>query len=235
MVYDIHRQSAMSQTDLSQFIKHLIAASKYSAEKEPGVYKYCVCVPADSSNEKTAWVIEEYMAYSTTFRIGSTADSCRYEDKKTLDDHMASTPVRSMLDFVSTNPIVEGTPKIRYLSWIDDMVFTKQEVRQQKDPFLVVAELEFESGTRDESLKHWKANLDSSREESGCFIYGFAKDPEQPNRMYTFEVYENEDFLWNTHFKAAAVQETIEKTKDVRKNVTLSKLKMVNGYLARES
>ena len=48
--------------DCSQFIKHLIAASKYSAEKEPGVYKYCIAVPTDSSDEKTDWAIEEYVA-----------------------------------------------------------------------------------------------------------------------------------------------------------------------------
>jgi quinol monooxygenase YgiN len=157
----------------------------------------------------------------------------RYADKKTLDDHMASPPVVEMISFMTSSPIVEGTPKIRNLSWIDDMVFTKPEVREQKDPFIVFAELEFTSGARDGTLKHWKGNLDSSKKESGCFVYGFLKDPEQPDHMYTMEVYESEDFLWNTHVKAPAVQETIAKTEDARKNLILSKLKMVDGFLYR--
>lgn len=146
---------------------------------------------------------------------------------------MGSPPVAEMISFMTSNPIVEGTPKIRNLSWIDDMVFTKPEVRQQKDPFIVFADLEFESGARDGTLKHWKNNLNSSKEESGCFIYGFLKDPEQADRMYTLEVYESEKFLWETHVKAAAVQDTIGKTEGVRKNLILSKLKMVDGFLDR--
>ena len=163
----------------------------------------------------------------------ATVDSYRYADKKALDDHMATSPVKAMIDWMTTNPIVE-TAKIRNLSWLNDMVFTKPEVLQQKDPFPVFVELEFEPGKRDETLKYWKGNLDSSKEESGCFIYGFAHDPEQPNTIFTFEVYESADYLWNTHVKAPAVQETIEKTKDVRKNLTISKLKFHAGFLSRE-
>ena len=162
-------------------------------------------------------------------------DRDRYADKKTLDDHMASPPVQDMIKFMTSNPIVEGVPKIRNLSWIDDMVFTKPEVRQQKDPFIVFAELEFDAGARDGTLKYWNNNLKSSKEERGCFIYGFLKDPEQPDHMYTLEVYESEDFLMNVHIPSSAVKETIEKTKDLRKNLVLSKLKMLDGFLARES
>jgi quinol monooxygenase YgiN len=211
-----------------------VTASKYSTEKEPGVYKYCICVPTDVSDEKTVWAIEECVTPSTRSHI-TIADGYRYADKKTLDDHMASPPVQEMIKFMTSNPIVEGTPKIRNLSWIDDMVFTKAEVRQQKDPFIVFAELEFEAGARDGTLKYWNNNLKSSKQEEGCFIYGFLKDPEQPDHIYTLEVYESEEFLMNVHIKSAAVKDTIEKTKDNRKNLVLSKLKMLDGFLARKS
>ena len=48
---------------MPQFIAHLIAASKYSAEKEPGVYKYSIHVPADGADEQTVWAIEEYVSF----------------------------------------------------------------------------------------------------------------------------------------------------------------------------
>ena len=157
----------------------------------------------------------------------------RYADKKALDDHMATPPVKDMIAYMTSNPIVSGTPTIRNLSWLNDMIFTKSEIVQKKDLFTVFADIEFEPGKRDETLKYWKGNLDSSKEESGCFIYGFAHDPEKPEHLYTIEVYESEEYLWNTHIKAAAVQETIEKTKSVRKNLTLSQLKFHAGFLSR--
>lgn len=162
----------------------------------------------------------------------TSIDDCRYADKKALDDHMETPPVKDMIAWMSSNPVVE-TATIRNLSWMNDMVFTKPEVMQQKDLFAVFADIKFESGKRDDTLKYWKANLDSSKEESGCFIYGFAHDPEKPDHLYTMEVYESEDYLFNTHVKAPAVQETIEKTKDVRSELTLSKLKLHAGFLSR--
>ena len=145
---------------------------------------------------------------------------------------METPPVKDMIAWMSSNPIVE-TAMIRNLSWLNEMVVTKPEVLQQKDLFTVFADVEFEPGKRDETLKYWKGNLDSSREGSGCFIYGFAHDAEKPEHLYTMEVYESEDYLYNTHVKSPAVQETIEKTKDVRKNLTLSKLRYHAGFLSR--
>ena len=147
---------------------------------------------------------------------------------------MASPPVKDMITYMTSNPIVEGTPTIRNLSWLNDMVFTKSEVRQLKDPFVIFADIELLPGKREDTLKYWKGNLDSSKQESGCFIYGFAHDSAIADHMYTFEVYESEDFLWNTHINAPAVQETIEKTKDVRRNLVLSKLKLHAGFLSRD-
>lgn len=146
---------------------------------------------------------------------------------------MASPPVKEMMNYMSSNPIVEGTPKIRYLSWVNDMVFTKQEVKDKKDLFIVFADVEFKAGTRDGTLQYWNNNLNSSKAESGCFVYGFAQDPAQPDHLYTLEAYESESFLWDVHVKADAVKDTVEKTKDMRANLTLSKLKMYDGFLAR--
>jgi hypothetical protein len=40
-------------------IDHLTKASKYANEKEPGVYRYMICLPADESDTTTVWAIEE--------------------------------------------------------------------------------------------------------------------------------------------------------------------------------
>lgn len=148
---------------------------------------------------------------------------------------MATTPVKEMISFMGSNPaLLEGAPTIRQLRWIGDMALTKPEASKLSNPFVVFAHLEFHPGKRPETLPYWKGNLDCSKGESGTLVYGVAEESEKPNDLFTLEVYESEDFLWNVHVKADAVQENINKTKDLRKDLKLAKLELIGGYMCRE-
>lgn len=158
----------------------------------------------------------------------------RYADQKALDEHMATAPVKEMISFMGSNPaLLEGAPTIRQLRWVDDMAFAKPEAGQLSNPFVVFAHLEFNPGKRSETLPYWQGNLACSKDESGTLVYGIAEESDKPDELFTLEVYESEDYLWNVHVKADAVQENINKTKDLRKNLTLAKLELVGGYMCR--
>ena len=171
-----------------------------------------------------------------TFQAYQSLTIDRYADKKALDSHMEIPPVKEVIAYMSSNPVFQGSgPKIHQLSWLEGMDFTKPEVSQQKDLYVVFADIELIAGKRDDTLRYWQGNLDSSSEESGCFVYGFAQDSEKPDHLFSLEAYESESYLWDVHFKAAAVQETIQKTKDLRKNLTLAKLKFHSGFVYKDN
>lgn len=148
---------------------------------------------------------------------------------------MASDAVKDLIAFMTNSPVLAGAPTIRQLSFVDDSDFTKPEAGQQKDPFIVFADIEFSSGERDGTLNYWKGNVDSSKNESGTFVYALAKDEAKPDTLYTLGVYESEAYLWDTHVKSSAVQETMEKTKALRKELRVSKLQLRGGYVAKNS
>jgi quinol monooxygenase YgiN len=143
---------------------------------------------------------------------------------------METQPVKDMIAYMSSNPVLEGAPTINQLSWVNNMEFTKPEAGQQKDPFIVFGEIDWQEGKRDGTLEHWKANVDSSKNESGCFTYGVSKKDDSPNTLYTLEMYPNEQYLWDVHCNTEAIKETIAQTKHLRTNVKLNKLKLHGGY-----
>lgn len=145
---------------------------------------------------------------------------------------MQTPPVKDMIAYMTSNPVIEGDgPKIHQLSWLEGMDYTDTKVDKQNDLFIVFADIEFAGGRRNETLKYWKGNLESSRNESGCFVFGFAEATEKPDHLFAVEAFESESYLWGVHAKAPAVQSAIENTKDVTKNLTLAKLKFHAGYL----
>ncbi|KAK5175100.1 uncharacterized protein LTR77_000237 [Saxophila tyrrhenica] len=198
-----------------EVIEALTKVSVFSKQHEQGVLNYMICVPTDTSDTTTVWAIEVYA------------------DKAALDAHMASDATKELISFMSTKSVLSGAPTIRQLSFLNDLDFVKPSAADQKDPLIVFADIQFSSGERDGTLKYWKQNLESSKEESGCFVYGFAHDEAKPDTLYTLEVYVSEKYLWDVHIKAPAVQETIEKTKDLRTEMKLAKLQLKGGYVAK--
>lgn len=143
---------------------------------------------------------------------------------------METQSVKDMISYMTSNPVLEGAPTIHQLGWVNNMEFVKPEASKEQSPFIVFGELDWQEGKRDGTFERWKANLDSSKDESGCFAYGLAQKEDAPNTLYTLEMYESEKYLWDVHVNAPAVQETIAKTKDVRTNVKLNKLRLHGGY-----
>lgn len=148
---------------------------------------------------------------------------------------MAAEPVKDLISFMSTDPSpLGGAPTIHYLSYLEDMTCTKDDAATVKDPFIVFGTVKFATDKRDSTLQYWAGNLESSQNESGCFVYSFAKAEDKPDVLYTLEVYESEKFLMDVHVPSQAVQETISKTKDVREDLVLAKLRLRGGFVYKK-
>ena len=165
---------------------------------------------------------------------GATSHIFRYADQATLDAHMAAPLVKDLVEYMTTQAPLEAAPTIRTLSWIDGMTFTKPEADEQDHRHIVFAAVDFVPGKRDEALDYWKGIVDSSKNESGTFSYGLLKQEGEPDSLFSLEVYESEKFLQDVHASAAAMQETIAKTTDSRKEMKLAHVKLHAGYVHKK-
>jgi quinol monooxygenase YgiN len=161
------------------------------------------------------------------------ADKSRYASKEVLDAHMACEPVKDLIAMMTNDPVLAGAPTIRTLSFLDDMEFAKGEAAQLKDPHIVFADIEYSTGKRDATLEHWKKSIQSTKDESGCFVYGLAKDEAKPDTHYVVEVYQDKKWVDDVHMKSSYVQELVEKTKDAMTGMRLSNLQLRGGYVAK--
>lgn len=144
---------------------------------------------------------------------------------------MNKQEVKDLIQYLGTEKILGGDPTIRDLEVIDGMDLSRVEVTQQDDPYVAFAELEYVPGTVTQSIPYWKEVVTTSREESGTLVYGLHKDPLQSDKLFTLEVYESKDYLWDIHAKSIAVAENVKNTKSLRKGLKHSFLKFRSGFL----
>lgn len=162
----------------------------------------------------------------------STAhDMSRYTDKPAFDLHMNTEGVQDLIKYMSTEKVVEGAPNVRELEVIDGMDLARTDITRHSDPYIAFAELEYKPGSAAQSIPYWKQVVETSRNETGTLVYGLHKDPVQPDKLYTLEVYESKDYLWDVHAKSDAVAENVKNTKDLRIGLKHSFLKYASGFL----
>ncbi|KAI0152596.1 hypothetical protein GGR57DRAFT_469624 [Xylariaceae sp. FL1272] len=193
-------------------IRLLTTASEYAFENGPSIPKYIAMLPRDKADANSLWVFEEY------------------ENRKVLDEHMEWQPVKDMVAFMTAESPLSGAPTILELS-ITDLSFTREEIKQHADPYITVAEIEYHPDTITKALPYWKAVVDTSRKESGTLAYGVYRHPFDSNKIFTVEIYESKEYLWDVHAKSDAVAENVKNTKDMRKGLQHTFLRKVGGHL----
>lgn len=154
-------------------------------------------------------------------------------DQAAFDLHMNKKEVKDLIQYLKDQEILIGEPNIRELEVIDGMDLTRADVDQCADPYIAFAELDYRTGAVPQSIPYWKEVVATSREESGTLVYGLHKDPLQPDKLFTLEVYESKTYLWDVHAKSNAVAENVKHTKDLRKGLKHSFLKLRSGFLSQ--
>ncbi|OCK75613.1 hypothetical protein K432DRAFT_308112 [Lepidopterella palustris CBS 459.81] len=190
--------------------------SKYSREQEPGVTRYAVSIPRDPQDEKSVYVIEEYA------------------NQETLDAHIWSFAVIHMMKLLLSDGSVFGeAPDVYTMEPV--FSFSRPEILKASDPYIVVASLDYEEGTRAKAFDGWKRIVsESQKNEPGTLGYTILKDKDHENTIWTVEVYETEKYLRDVHAKSTVVTDDKTKYSDIKTNLDFAFLKIVAGYLHKE-
>ncbi|KAM0327095.1 hypothetical protein ACHAQA_006222 [Verticillium albo-atrum] len=197
-----------------EFIRQLAKSADDARENEEGTLKYAILTPRDAEKETDIWVIEEYT------------------DKAAFDHHMSLPSVNAMRAWMGENP-GPRPPTMHVLTYpADSFQFSRQEVTSHKDPWIIVAELNYMIGGVGTSLPYWQAVVDEGRDkEGGTLVYGILKDEGTVERLFTVEAYDSEAYLKDVHVKSEAIAASIKDTKHLRTGVEWAFLKLVAGFL----
>ncbi|KAF1988050.1 hypothetical protein K402DRAFT_392323 [Aulographum hederae CBS 113979] len=198
-------------------IDALTKAMHFAQESEPGVTKYCITIPKDDADQNTVFAIEEYAS------------------KAASDSHMTTSAVQDLISLLSTNPdILESPPKVYTLD--QAFGFTRPETANHENPFILFATLAFQSGTREKALAAWSNSPPATEaQEPGVLSYRWYTSAEEPEKLFSVEAYESEDYLWSHHAKAPHVVKAMETVKDIGTDTVLVALKRVTGYMYKDS
>ncbi|KAF2104229.1 hypothetical protein NA57DRAFT_70446 [Rhizodiscina lignyota] len=221
---DIHDSTSPED---GKVIDGLTKVMHYSKENEPGVPQYAITVPRDESDEKSVFVIEEYILLSHSYQC-LVPNSARYANKTTLDAHMKTNVIQDLLKTFGSELLLEGNPQVYNLQTLH--VLTRPEANRA-DSYIVFGIISYVKGKVAEGLPFWKAVFETTKtDEPGSFGYCVCRDEEEnPDELYTVEVYESEKYLWDVHAKSHAVKANM-KTMHIREGLQRYFLKLVAGY-----
>ncbi|EPE07610.1 4-coumarate- ligase [Ophiostoma piceae UAMH 11346] len=203
------------------YLAKLAAIADYARANEPGVLSYVVCLPRDTADTKTVYMVE------------------LYADHAALESHMETDHVKDLIAWMGANAVLEGTPTVLELELLHDVesgIFVRHDaLGNTSDPFIVVGEVSFkDSELLQKSLPYWAEVLKTTRDnEPGSIFYALARGTTNPETLYTIEAYTSKDYLWDVHAKSQAVQDNKQASEAWRSGLKLNILKKVNGYLAR--
>jgi quinol monooxygenase YgiN len=150
---------------------------------------------------------------------------------------MALPHIADMLKWLGSGTVLEGDAKVKMnLTYVEDFFFTRPELKDAKDPFVLVAEIEYKPDAIPGTMPYWKAVFEEVRSsEPGTLTYAIAsdKDAGNENTLYAIEAYESKDYLWNVHAKGTALQSSMTDTKHLRNDVKHNFLKVAGGFLTK--
>ncbi|KAL7955535.1 hypothetical protein V8C34DRAFT_327053 [Trichoderma compactum] len=114
--------------------------------------------------------------------------------------------------------VLDSAPTIRRLEPLEGCSnFTRPEVANHADRFVVFSEVEYKPDTALKTYAYWEDVVSTSRaERPGTLVYGVWKDINQPNKLFIFQTYESMDYLMKFHAPSKPVQAMLENEKDIR-------------------
>ena len=114
--------------------------------------------------------------------------------------------------------------------------YSRPEVLEHKDPYILIASFEYKENTRAGALSGWQ-NVTSAcqQTEDGTFVYVVGKDPKNALRVGSLAVYDSEQYFWEVHATGRGVVDNKAKYSDIRTKTQLSYFKIVAGFLYKQS
>lgn len=160
----------------------------------------------------------------------------RFADHASSDLHLNSPQVLDINNWLIQNPAFFDGSRPIILNDLEsissDFGFTRPQVRDHQDLYVVIAEITYMLGGFAASKPYWEAVVESSREgEPGTLSYGVLKDLSEEEKLATFEAYESQEYLNDVHAPSDAVRQNIHETSYMRAGSERHVFKMVAGYL----
>ncbi|KAH7119865.1 hypothetical protein B0J11DRAFT_71625 [Dendryphion nanum] len=180
---------------------------------EPDAYRYAITEPRQG-DDKAIWMVEEF------------------KDQAAYDSHLASEPIVNLYKFIGENPaLISGTPNIIIAE--ASSAFTRPEVTNSTDPFIVFAAINYKEGKRAEALEGWKTvTSETKKNEPETLSYYILKDRANELTVNTLEIYASEDYFRKVHMPSEAVKANKEKYGDeFRTGLSFQQLKFIGGFL----
>jgi autoinducer 2-degrading protein len=92
------------------------------------------------------------------------------------------------------------------------------------DKYVLIVDFEVKPGTVDEVIQLVSENAKNSVEkEPGCYQFDVLRTPDNPNRLFLYEVYENEA-AFQAHGKTAHIEAFLAKARPLFVKTTITKL-----------
>ncbi|KAJ4854370.1 uncharacterized protein T069G_11349 [Trichoderma breve] len=198
-------------------LRHLNAIANNALAKEPGVLKRIITTSKEESTDPAVYVFEEYA------------------DEAALQTHNQEDAVKEMINWLRPG-VLNSAPTIHRLEPLEGCNnFTRPEVANHADSFIVFSEVEYKPDTASKTHAYWEDIVNTSRaERPGTLIYGVWKDINQPNKLFIFHAYESMDYLMKVHVPSKPVQAMLENEKDLRIGLRPWMLQMRGGYLYKD-
>jgi quinol monooxygenase YgiN len=138
------------------------------------------------------------------------------------------------MEFWKTTPdLLNGEAEI----WSSNEVgaFTKPELANQDDPYVVLAKITYKADHYETALQGWTSMMDyAQNKEPGWFTFLVGKDVNHPNRATLVEAYESKNYLNEFHFKNDFVLQRLKDDTALRsEELNCVFLKHVAGYWQR--
>lgn len=216
----------------AQVIEALTKVMRYSQQEEPEVLKYVINIPRDEEDTKSIFVIEEYAQTFPDWFNTVALISYRYLDTAAMDNHMATPAVQELIKSLSSEPLLEGAPRVQTMKAA--CTFSTKRANNQVDPYIVYGKISYQPGVALQTIPYWQAVCDTAQTtEQGCSVWGLYTMDDVPDELYTLEVYESYNYLWDVHVKSAAVQANVANTKDLRTGLHHTLLRFRQGFWHR--
>lgn len=213
-----------------QIIEEITKVSVYSKTNELETTKYAVTIPRDQNDDKSIYVIEEYIPALKL--VSGLIDIDRYSNQPAFEEHMGSPAVAGIMKFFESNPGFQAGPPQVYVTQAD-LLFTRPAIAKAADPLIAFAHMNYKPGKTIEVHEAWRRVCAiMSLSEEGTLAQLVLKDQEDESKLYLIEVFQDENYLHNEHGKSAEFKQQIVKEEALRATAPDAVfLKKVGGYL----
>lgn len=86
-----------------------------------------------------------------------------------------------------------------------------------------MAKIQYAPGMRSQGIEQWQKVAASveEKEKEGTYSYWFLTDPDDADVLYSLERYKDAAYLWDVHVPSEAIQQNIQRQKDIRTGLLL--------------